>query len=390
MIGIRADANEVIASGHIMRCMAIAAQLVKMGIKVKFYISDDYPVKLLERRGFEYFVLGNDWKDKHSEVPYLKDVLSKENISVLLVDSYEADNEYLHELRQSVKIVYIDDLCRFPCDVDVLVNYAVQDCDRIYEEFQWKQAKPQMLTGLSYTPLREEFAAINQAAAEQVSVPNDEEWNTSSDEKTCAEVSACVRKHHGTDVRNIMITTGGSDNFGLTAMIAQEIFKLGICETKVSAAGEDLGVHLHILEGAFFNENIKLELLDLERKCPNNITVHRNLHNIENVLKDCQLAVSAGGTTLLEICACRVCCVSFAISDNQKPLLEYLSKQDAVYAMPDLADVSGYNAKGLAQNVAKAVFELIGDFSRRTRFANKAGSVVDGRGARRIAQVLNF
>lgn len=353
MIGIRADANEEIASGHIMRCMAIAAQLVKTGIEVKFYISDDYSVQLLESRGFKYYVLKNDWRDKCGEIQDLINVLAQDAVTLLLVDSYEIDNEYFCALHQYVKLAYIDDLCRFACDVDVLINYAVQSCNKIYNDFQWEKM-PRMLTGLSYTPLREEFAVINEA------------------DVNCANIS------REQPVQNIMITTGGSDKFGLTAETAREILAL-------YEPAADNRLRLHILEGAFFNEDIKFKLLSLEKEYHSNIIVHRNLQNIENVLKDCQLVVSAGGTTLLEICACRKCCVCFAISDNQKPLVEYLAGQNAVcavYAPPE-------DTARLAGSAAEAVYMLAGDCNKRRKLAAAAGGVVDGKGAKRIAQEIN-
>ena len=50
MIGIRADANEVVATGHIMRCMTIAGQLKKLGEEVIFFLADDYGISMLEEK----------------------------------------------------------------------------------------------------------------------------------------------------------------------------------------------------------------------------------------------------------------------------------------------------------------------------------------------------
>lgn len=369
MVGIRADANEVIASGHIMRCMAIAAQLVKMGIGVKFYISDEYPVRLLQSRGFEYHVLGNDWKNKCDEADELGRLLSKDEITLLLVDSYEADSGYFAKLHRYVKLAYMDDLCRFACDADILINYAVQDCDRIYKDFKWVQM-PKLLTGLSYTPLREEFADINSKVCRD---------NTSAADSafSAGEVKGTDRQENYV-AQNIMITTGGSDKFGLTAQISQNIL--------AAYENDDIknGIKLHILEGAFFNDDIKSRLLALEKEYPQNIVIHRNQQHMENVLKGCQLAVSAAGTTLLEICACRVCCVCFAISDNQKPLLKYLKEQDAVYAVTNERDM-----KDLAGKAAQTVHMLIEAYNERNKAADRAGSIVDGHGAKRIAQAIS-
>ena len=42
MIGIRVDANNKTAMGHIMRCLAIAKQLYALGKKIIFLVSDEF------------------------------------------------------------------------------------------------------------------------------------------------------------------------------------------------------------------------------------------------------------------------------------------------------------------------------------------------------------
>ena len=48
MVFIRADANDYIATGHIMRCRTIAYRLAELGEKVEFLVSDEESTKLLE------------------------------------------------------------------------------------------------------------------------------------------------------------------------------------------------------------------------------------------------------------------------------------------------------------------------------------------------------
>ena len=51
-IGFRADANEFIASGHIMRCMAIALQCKKLGAQCIFILAEDKQTDRLIKNGF--------------------------------------------------------------------------------------------------------------------------------------------------------------------------------------------------------------------------------------------------------------------------------------------------------------------------------------------------
>ena len=64
MIAIRVDANEQIASGHVMRCLSIADALQELGVETLFFTSDYYAEEIIEKRGFPAICLNNDWNDK--------------------------------------------------------------------------------------------------------------------------------------------------------------------------------------------------------------------------------------------------------------------------------------------------------------------------------------
>ena len=61
-IGIRVDANEIVATGHVMRCLAIAEELRKIGQELLFISADDFQRPLIEQKGFEFVSLQTDWK----------------------------------------------------------------------------------------------------------------------------------------------------------------------------------------------------------------------------------------------------------------------------------------------------------------------------------------
>ena len=48
MIGFRVDANEQIATGHLMRCMAIAKGFQRRGEDVVFFLAEEKETERLE------------------------------------------------------------------------------------------------------------------------------------------------------------------------------------------------------------------------------------------------------------------------------------------------------------------------------------------------------
>ena len=58
MIFIRADANETIGTGHIMRCLAIAEKIRALCQDVTFIVADNRSRPMIENRGFKTICLG--------------------------------------------------------------------------------------------------------------------------------------------------------------------------------------------------------------------------------------------------------------------------------------------------------------------------------------------
>ena len=68
MIGIRVDANDKIAIGHVMRCMSIASELKKQNNDVIFIVSEESAKKIIVNNGYECICLNNKYNEKNSEI----------------------------------------------------------------------------------------------------------------------------------------------------------------------------------------------------------------------------------------------------------------------------------------------------------------------------------
>lgn len=333
-IFIRADGNSQIASGHIMRCLTIAGALRRKGHQVTFLISDSDSETVLTLRGESSFLcLHGNYRNLEDELSILLPLLNEKKPDCFLLDSYFASALYMRSVRECCRLVYLDDLQAFDYPADLIINYDLTANAAMYGDTP-------SLTGASYTPLREQFKAVPYQ----------------------------VREH----ISDLLISTGGSDNHNAASQIfhalkASEAFApyLGIC---------------HILTGNM-NPN-KEALYALSAQYPQ-IALHENITEMAALLSRCDLAFSAGGTTLFELCAVGVPTVSFSISDEQYNCVHAFEQTKAIPCAGDVRTGDPFYEKLLAEGIKMAE-----DSNRRSKLSSFMRQLVDGRGADRIADAL--
>jgi len=71
MLYIRIDSNYTIATGHVMRCLAIAKAMKKKDEECIFITSDSYSDDLNNYNGFETICLDSVWNDLGGELEVL-------------------------------------------------------------------------------------------------------------------------------------------------------------------------------------------------------------------------------------------------------------------------------------------------------------------------------
>lgn len=338
---IRADGNEIIATGHIMRCLSIAEQMRNLGIKVVFVLADERPRLMIEKRGFSVDVLNTKWDDLSTETEIVCDYVRKNQVKILLLDTYYVTRDYLCELSQYTKVIYIDDLCSFAYPVYTLVNYNVFGSVDLYQKKYEEESvnEPLFLVGGEYIPLRSEFSYIPYV----------------------------VRQ----DVEKVLITTGGTDQLNIAGNLLRRIIKNNECSK----------LEYHIVVGAF-NQN-RNSLYELAKSYSNMIIIHENETNMSALMRDCDIAVSAGGTTLLELCACGVPTVCLEIADNQRGAKRWEEKEIILYAGNACDEL-----ESCIESCVESIIKYKNSYSLRKKSSKKMQNLVDGNGAKRIAEYV--
>lgn len=337
MVAVRVDANEKIAMGHVMRCLAIAKQLKAKGEEVEFWISGNYAADHIRENGFACNCLMYEYNEKEKEADALIEALKKAKVRKILLDSYEVTYEYMKRLQADFQVIYIDDLNLFHYPANIIINYTHNVSMNLYK--QWKYSdETQFLLGSRYVPLRPEFSG----AAIDCSKP----------------------------VQRLLITTGGADDQNMILEILRHI------------TGERYrSIQKLVIAGKFYAH--MQELQKFLRDDPT-VKIYHDISNMAALMRKSNIAISAGGTTLAELSACGVPTICFAVADNQLYGTSAYAK-DGI--MKYAGDVRGQK-KQVVNRIEQMLEELVGDASERIRLGCKAKQMIDGLGADRIADYI--
>ncbi len=337
-IAIRVDGNSEIATGHIMRCLAIANGLKKKGHECRFIVADDNSELLLSNLGFPIINLHSAWDHPESELTELTEVILKNRIDKIIVDTYFVTEKYLSAVQKICKVIYIDDLNVFIYPVSIVVNYNLYGLDIPYSDI-YQETNTKLLLGPKYAPLRDEFRDIN----------------------------PCFRNN----VDKILITAGGTDTFNVAGQII----------TKVVADDFFKGIEFHVVAGRL-NSHIT-ELKTMAENHPS-VVIHQNVQKMSELMLDCDIAITAGGSTMYELCACGVPSICFSWADNQLPGVKAFSERGLMESAGDIRD----NSEKCIQTIIIHLKDYITNADKRKVHSSHMREITDGNGAKRLADEI--
>lgn len=337
----RADGNADIGAGHIMRCLSLGIAARRLGIQCKYVVADDSFSTIIEEYGFEYEILNTDYSKMDAEWDKTITVIREFMPDVILVDSYYVTYNYLDRLKRVAKLAYIDDIKSFAYPVDILINYnpgAVElDYWGLYKENRVKL--PQMLLGESFVPLREEFQQLQQVPAKK-------------------------------NAADIFFSAGGADPERIALRFLQEV----LCTKKLE------NYRFHLVLGAFEPDIEEIKAL-AEKNLQ--INIYQNVREISKLMNQCDIAVSAAGSTLYELCACGIPTITYILADNQILGEKSLCGKGIMKSAGDVR-----TKKDFWSELMEMIYTLCDNYEERVRMQERAAKTVDGMGAERTIQTI--
>ncbi|WP_217969376.1 UDP-2,4-diacetamido-2,4,6-trideoxy-beta-L-altropyranose hydrolase [Adlercreutzia caecimuris] len=336
---IRADGGKRIGMGHIMRCSAVARELRTLSCQVVFAVSDEESAQAVAIAGESAIVVGGQPEAlSERDGVALRNLAEELSAKAVLVDSYGVSNAFFTQIKGTTRIVYVDDTYLFSegflkrpyrYDIDAVVNYGFGFSGSIYESVYFG-SQTDLCIGPAFAPVRNEFLLA------------------------CADNANAVKR--------VLVTSGSTNPNGALERMVEGV--LGSApETAIDVVVGPLSkFNVNLLQGG-------------------KIYVHENVKHMSSLMASVDLAVSAAGSTLYELCCVGVPTVALPIVENQ------------------LANAIGFSQLGLGASVVRTdwskddvrdiVASLISSKQLRLRFSTNSRASVDGRGAQRIAQVIN-
>lgn len=206
-IVFRLDSSNLIGSGHVMRCLALANALRERKVKVQFICRNliGNSIRVIKQNGFEVIELINkpniQWEqDAKETISYLKQM---EKPDWIFLDHYNLDIKWENEIRPFVnQIAVIDDLANRQHDCDLLIDQNYYD----KKTCRYSNLVPKSCTkfiGPRYALLRSEFK----------------------------EARSLLKVRSG-EVQQILVFLGGNDVGNVTSFVLSAIEEIPLLNNK--------------------------------------------------------------------------------------------------------------------------------------------------------------
>ncbi|MFG1818659.1 PseG/SpsG family protein [Kribbella sp. NPDC049174] len=333
-VGIRCDVGPGRGIGHVMRCLALAEELLRRGLGVVF-VCDAHTVPWAEAqiaaRGIA--VEPAVWTPaEHVEL------FERLRLDAVVFDSYDLDASVYPAVRATgIPTLAIVDGDLRGAEADVLVD------QNLAAELDYPQLPDNTirLAGLAYVMIRDEILALR-------------------------PIDPPVR--HSTAVPKVFAFFGGTDAFGAGPYVVQALAATGVpFEATVVAPRPELADRIG-----------SVELQPQQR-----VDVIGPTDRLAAEVREADLTISASGTSTWELLCLGATAGLVCVVDNQVMGYERAIATGTAAGVGVLSDLSA------DPSTAAAVLKrLLTDPAERARLASAGWELVDGNGRNRVADAL--
>lgn len=327
-VAIRADGGEDIGYGHLVRTSALIERLLEREFAVTVATTTPEPA----RQVYPTSVSVASLPRRGDPDPFCR-WLDRADVDVVFSDAYPVDTAYQRAIRDRVPlIVFLDDTRHTIC-ADVFVN---GNLDAAALEYEFAADEPRTCLGTEYTLLRDR---VRDLATRSPS------WRD--------------------EPERALVTMGGTDLRGVTPTAL--------------AAFEGLDIRVDVIIGPGFADSLETEIRDEAAAIAVEIDIVRDPDDLLERMFQADFSVSTASSTTYELLALGTPMVSRIVADNQRQIANALGNRDLAFVLDRETGVSDFR---------RCVRRYMSDPELRRSRLKRGRSLVDGRGAERVADVV--
>lgn len=323
------EANEKVATGHLMECVICAETLLDNGYYISFWINNDADVRLKTRIPCEY----KEYK-RNIEVDYdeLVAEINRINPCAVILNLREVSGEFVAKLKAltKFKILCIDEYGHRYLPADIIINPMI---DPYY--WQYEGEKIDLYCGAQYLVLSEKLERLHS-----------------------------MEKPINSNIDNILISMGGVDPRDYTTILVNEIPQI------FPNASIDI-----ILGGGYINrQNIYNMAAGY-----NQVKIYENVTTMPEMIFGTDLIICAGGNTLHEAACIGTPAIIMPSMPHEIRTAKYFEKSGFGYVVN--------TSSMLCENLAECC-DRINNSMIRKEMSHKGKQISDGLGRKRIIEIL--
>lgn len=353
---LRVDASPRIGVGHAMRLLALTQELHRRGVEV--HLAGDLEIDWVARAYDDAGVTRHPRPAGPQECVALALAVGARRC---VLDRYDLDAQWGTQLRAAGLAVMTMVDGRFS---------AHQDADLYVDQNPGAEPRPVTpgqlaLAGADYTLFRDDVLALRRAPDESDDHPED----TLSEPVTADGAGQAQPR----PVR-LLCVFGGTDPMGAAPVVTPLVVEAG----RRLRRPVDVTV---VTSDATWLE-------DLQARLPRGGAIRASgpLSDLARRARDCDLVVTASGSSVWELMCLGVPLAVVCVIDNQRPGYDMVIAYDLAAGLGDLAALQDDDA---ARHLATdTLAETLVDPTLRRRRAERAQAMLDGRGRERVVDAL--
>jgi UDP-2,4-diacetamido-2,4,6-trideoxy-beta-L-altropyranose hydrolase len=337
----RVDGSQRLGTGHVVRCLTLAATLSERGIGSVFVMADGAPeiARYVAEQGYPVSPLPADSSAETDAALTL--AAAAESGAQLIITDLSNSRWLARRVEYRRLFSGLSDGGRYlaafddPSTTDFTCDLKIIPYLDVTPDLAANRQAAKLLAGPEYFVMRGEFSQPP-VGGRVVRDPAD----------------------------NVLVTMGGSDPKSLTAKVLRALLPLEL--------------ELSVVTGVAFNAALLAEIRELLGG--RGELIHQ-AWNMAALMRRADLVVSAGGLTKYEAAATGTPLV--LLSQN-----EFEAGMSEAFARHGMAHNLGLGSEVEVTAIATAVRDLLGDAPRRREMSARGSGLIDGRGAERVIEVI--